>query len=452
MLSDSPNLPRRTAPIVLGIILAFTGATQAQPPLVPAVSGDGLKVKSTLSASRIVDGQDTLPKDATPLPKLNVADCLRIAMEKQPKLAAMRASLGSAQVGQRAIDGAKFFGVFAGDIKLRRQQACNGVLAAQAELDQSIHEVNQAVIWTYYSVVYARAQLKVAKEAVDFVDFYRDQVETIVKGKKGGSREINQITLNTLIARLAEGQLLLIEAQSGAERAQAALREAMGIEHTFRFDVADEILPDFGKFEIQKDVVIAHAQTRRGEVLMASLAADVTRLEALIQWAHKFRFRVETFAGAADIHSRPLPPGSKDGEYRPDVIGPEMPKTLIGDKYARSQRAWFLATRSEAVLEKTRNLVTLEAHNAFFEYYYAGFSMETAKKMSEASNSNLKLLKEVAGDRVDKSSTLQQLLEAQDLAAKGQAAHNKAVYQRIAALANIERITAGGIKVNFPGR
>jgi hypothetical protein len=53
---------------------------------------------------------------------------------------------------------------------------------------------------------------------------------------------------------------------------------------------------------------------------------------------------------------------------------------------------------------------------------------------------------------VNSSATLKELLESQEDAAKGSAAYNEAVYKRIAALANIERITAGGIKVNYPGR
>ena len=46
----------------------------------------------------------------------------------------------------------------------------------------------------------------------------------------------------------------------GLERAKAALREAMGVEPTCLFDVADVQLPDFGKIDIKKDDVIAHAR------------------------------------------------------------------------------------------------------------------------------------------------------------------------------------------------
>ena len=424
---------------MLGIVLAAAGPSRAAPGI-PS------------SRASVIQPEEIPAKE--PLPKLNLGDCLRTAHEKQPKLVALchasgrRTPVWPARIKRRSSSS------LTGDHKIRKQQAATGVQAAQAEADQAEHDVTQAVVWTYYSVVYAREQRKVARDAVDFVEFYRDQVDKIVndKDKKGGNREINQITLNRLVARLADGQRLHVRAQAGYERAKAALHEAMGVEPTYLFDVADEQLPDFAKLDIKEEDVVAHARSRRGEIIMASLASEVTRLEAYAQWSIKLRYRAETFASGADIHSRPLPSGSKDNDYRPDALGPEMPTHMFGSRATRSQKAWELVARSQAVLEKTRNLVTLEAQNAWIDYHFAGISMETAKKQADAGNKNLTLLREVAGDRVSTAATLQQLLEAQEEAAKGTAAYNEAVYQRITALANIERITAGGFCVKYPGR
>lgn len=440
MLSDSPALPRRTIPIILGIVLATFGTASAQ-------------IK-THPASRVLFAQDVQvkDKDVPALPKHNIGECIKIGMEKQPKLAALRASVGSATASQTGLERANLIIRLTMDYKFRKQQAANGVLAAQADYEQSIHDITYAIAWTYYSVVYAREQVKVAKEAVEFVDFYREQVQKIVEGKEGGNKEINQITLNRLIARLADGKRLLIKARAGQERAMAALREAMGVDHEYAFEVADPILPDFAKLDIEKKEVISNALNRRGEVIMAALASEVTQLEAYAQWSIKFRFRVETFAAGGDIHSRPIPSGNNEGEYRPAAVGPEMPTLMVGDKHARSAKSWELVARSQAVLEKTRNLVTLEAANAWIEYFFAGQSMAESKIQSDAGKKNLELLKKVAGDQVSSAATLQQLLEAQEEAAKGQATYNEAVYQRISALANIERITGGGVKINYPGR
>ena len=434
------DMPRRTAPIVLGIVLALAGLTVAQPALPVSKSGN-------------VVGNDTKPKEnGEVIPKLNLGECLRIAHERQPKLAALRASLASAQLGQRGLNDARLIGQLSSDYKYRQQQSARGVCAAAAELAQAEHDVTQAVVWTYYSTVYAREQVKVAKDAVDFVDYYRKQVYAIVTDKKGGTKEINQITLNELIIRLSDGKRLLIKAGAGQQKAHAALREAMGVDPDFRFEVADAQLPDFAKFDLKKEVVIAHARTRRGEVIMAGYAAEVTQIETYVQWSNRFRFKVDTFASGADIHSRPIPSGLRNGEYRPDAVGPEMPPRLVGNRSTRYERAWELALRSQAVLEKVQNLVTLEAENAFIEYEAAGLTMVEAKIEVQSADQNYKTLREVAGDQVSKAADLRNMLEAYASLAKAQAAQNEAVYHRITSLAAVERITAGGVKINYPHR
>jgi outer membrane protein TolC len=431
-------MPRRTAPIVLGIVLALTGLTVAQPAIPVSKSANGV-------------GNDTKPEENGPkLTKLKLGECLRIAHERQPKLAALRASLSSAQTGQKGLEDARLVGQLTAEFKYRRQQAAKGVCAFAAELEQAEHDVTQAVVWTYYTTVYARQQAKVASDAVQIIDFYREDVERIIKDKKG-TKEFNQITLNELSIRLSAGKRLLIKAQAGQQKAEAALREAMGVGPNERFEVADEKLPEIDKIDLKRDVVIAHAQTRRGEVVMAGVAAEVTQLEAYVQWSARFRLRMDTFASGADIHSRALPSGMQNGDYRPGAVGPEMPARLVGSRSTRYQRASELETRSQAVLEKTRNLVTLEAENAFVDYEAAVSTVAEAKIEVDRANQNYMILRPADG-QVSKAADLRNVLEAHGTLAKSQADLNEAVYHRITALAAIERITAGGIKVNYPNR
>jgi outer membrane protein TolC len=432
------DMPRRTAPIVLGIVLALAGLTVAQPSIPASKGANGV-------------GADTKPKEnGFKLPKLNLGECLRIAHEGQQKLKALRASLGSAQAGQRGLEDARLVGQLTAEFKYRRQQSALGVCVAAAELEQAEHDVTQAVVWTYYTTVYAREQAKVASDAVRIIDFYREDVVKIINDKKG-TKEFNQITLNELKIRLSEGKRLLIKAQAGQQKAEAALREAMGVSSDERFELADDKLPDIDKIDLKRDVVIAHAQTRRGEVIMAGMAAEATQLEAYIQWSTRFRLRVDTFATGADIHSRALPSGMQNGDYRPGAIGPEMPARLVGSRSSRYQRAWELVTRSQAVLEKTRNLVTLEAENSYADYESAVSTVVEAKIEVDSANQNYMILRPADG-QVSKAADLRNVLEAHGTLAKSQGALNEAVYHRITALAAIERITAGGIKVNYPNR
>ncbi|MCE9531031.1 MAG: hypothetical protein K8T89_07890, partial [Planctomycetes bacterium] len=114
MFTVSPCFTCRTAPIVLGIIFFAIGDVHAQVPALPAAWVRENK-------------DDPKPAETTPLPKLTIGQCLQIAFERQPKLTAMRASLGSAQMGQRGIESARIFGQLSGDFKYRKQQAANGV-------------------------------------------------------------------------------------------------------------------------------------------------------------------------------------------------------------------------------------------------------------------------------------------------------------------------------------
>jgi hypothetical protein len=68
-----------------------------------------------------------------------------------------------------------------------------------------------------------------------------------------------------------------------------------------------------------------------------------------------------------DIHARPIPQGTRNTEYRPDAVGPEMPPSLAGHRQDRMARAGEFNARA-AVVDKTRNLIVLEAENSFFQW------------------------------------------------------------------------------------
>ncbi len=436
MISASYEMPRRTATIALGIILALAGHSLAQ-------------TSSPVSRHSSPYGLETKAKDENEnVPIMTVYDCIKIALEKQPKLKGIRASVAAAETGERGLDDARFFGQIAPDYKFRKDQASKGVQAAYAELQQIEYDVKHSVVWTYFSWVYAREQVKVASEAVGFVDHYRELVETIINDKKG-NREINQLTLNELIIRLSEGKQLLLKAEAGEGKAYAALREAMGVEPTFRLSPADKGLPRFAAIDLKKELVVEYARTRRGEVTMASLVAEVTQIETQIQWAYRLRYRTETFAAAADLHSRSVPLGTMDGDYRPDALGPEMPAKLFGSRSSRTQRMAQLHERAQAVLEKTKNLVALEAENAFIDYEIAGKSVEEARIAMDRAKANYMSLESVVGQRISKSADLKTLLESYAVLAKAQASYNESIYHRVTALSALERVTAGGVQVKF---
>jgi hypothetical protein len=196
-------------------------------------------------------------------------------------------------------------------------------------------------------------------------------------------------------------------------------------------------------------MVIEMAVCRRPELALAAAGVDAFRLEVYAQGRVPFRRAVPTLASGADIHARMIPPGSRDKDYRPEPIVPEMPPQLVGSKADRVSRAMAYSQRAEAVYDKARNLVVLEAETAFLNFELAGERVKFAKEQYEAGK---RLAEYVEGNLENLKVAKELLLTAYAEAVQSQAAYYEAVYQYLLALAALERVTAGGVRPAFPGR
>src|SRR5262249_18311102 len=127
--------------------------------------------------------------------------------------------------------------------------------------------------------------------------------------------------------------------------------------------------------QICRDDIIAWALARRGELVQASLAAEITHLEVEAQGT-SCRPKMETFAAAGDIHARQVPQGISNADYRPGAIPPEMPTMLAGSRSQRMERARSLSARAAAVADKARNLIALEAEDTYLKW------LEASRKVS----------------------------------------------------------------------
>jgi outer membrane protein TolC len=126
-----------------------------------------------------------------------------------------------------------------------------------------------------------------------------------------------------------------------------------------------------------------------------------------------------------------------------------MPTQLVGSKYDRVCRAMAYSQRAEAVYEKARNLVILEAENGFLNLELASMKLVIAKQRNE----DAKDLMDRVLENVDNlKSQKDQLVLGYVTASEAQSDYVAAVYEYILALAAIERITAGGVRPSFPGR
>jgi outer membrane protein TolC len=447
---------------VLLVMSAALGAAQEPPQTGPAIPNTGNRqflpelasspesaVKTVSNGNNGADPAKETPKTlpVVSIPQMTLGQCLKLAHERQPTLRGLRASLAGAEAGRRALDrNVPFSPIFARDLPVRRNQADQGVVASRAELEQAEHDVTYAVVRTYYLSVYAREQSKVANGILEYIDNTIAFAEKVYK--EGATPEINENTINLLKVYRSRAVGKRIEAEEGITKANDALREVMALDRSQEFDVVDRRLPKID-LEIDRDMVIDQALARRGEIVMAQAGLNVLHMEETAQGMLKFRFKASTAATGADVHTRSIPQGTRDGEYRPDAFGPEYPALIVGSREARVYRAQLLAERADAVLEKTRNLVALEARNGHSRWVESSRKVKDLKPGVEAGDALSKSLKELIEGR---KRDLKMEVEAQGLSAEVSAAYNEALYHQIQALAAIERITAGGIRVNYPGR
>ncbi|MCX7665166.1 MAG: TolC family protein [Gemmataceae bacterium] len=402
------------------------------------------------------DATPIAPVDIMPFPapiviseeirRLTLSDCLAFAREKQPVLIALRASMNRALLATQGLADVKRKGGFIlPDLEYRQQQSANGLKAARVELEQAEYEIAYAVTYSYYTIVYAKEQRKVALELIEQLEIYLDQVKKIVGGKGGGIKEINKNTENFLELALNEAKIRLQDAERGISRGRAALKEAMGYTGPERIDAADELLPDVVA-KIPEDVVIAHALSRRGEIMLTAIGADTCRLEVCAQWSRMFTSRLATFANGGDIHSKSLPTTTYEPTYRPGAIGLDVPDKLLGDRSTRTRSAQMIAARAEAVHEKAKNLVTLEATTAYIDWVRAKEKVALARQGVKAAKEMQERQREATGGNFTKS----EILTTEASVTKAQVSLNEALYDQIIALATLERVTAGGIRLNLP--
>jgi outer membrane protein TolC len=411
-------------------------------------TGLGLPLIFTLPALAQTEPVTDVPAEINPIvtpaqvPTLGLAECVQLALQRQPALAASRASLAAAQQGLRGVNNLRVPTFIARDLPIRRRQACLGVNAAAAAVHQSEHETVYAVVRTYFSVLYAREQQRVASDVADHLS---GTLSVATAQLKAGTREATKASVDKTTVYLRLAQSRQAEAARGIREATAALKEAIGLGPETSLQVPDERLPD-PQLTINKDEIVALAVSRRGELAQAGLLADITGLEVCAQ-SKSCHPQFRTFAAAADIHAHNVPEGVSDTEYRPGAVPPEMPTTLVGSRAVRMDHARALSARAGAVTEKTRNLIGLEAEDAYYRWE------EAAQKIihtREAADKGSKLADSTRNDYTSGQNVkVEDVLTNEVLAAQARSQHVEALYRQVLALAALERITAGGFSAGL---
>jgi hypothetical protein len=421
-------------------------------PPVPTTHGHTVKFQNPLPPPHPPDAVDAL-KFPESGPELTLGECIAIALERQPSLKAVKDSTAATEAGYRALTS---FGTvntfFSPDLDIRKQQAKRGLMATSAEYQKLYNEVVQDVIRLYYTAVYARQQQQLAENAVVQLEYWVRVGEIFLKetapANLGG---FNYLKLQIMKNGLIEAQKLHARATVGRHKALSGLREVMGVdERAFPFRVKDTAMPVMKQnVPLTMERVVDLALERRPELVLAAAGVDAFRLEVYAQGKIPFKRVVPTLASGADIHAKEVPQTVRSTyEYRPGGILPEMPTQLVGSKFDRVCRAMAFAQRAEALYEKAHNLIVAEAETTYLDFEFASRQLTLAKQQFDLS----KDIQTQARENVDLSKEKDQLLQAEVIAAKAQSDYLQAVHDYLLVLAALERVTAGGIRPEFPGR
>jgi outer membrane protein TolC len=347
-----------------------------------------------------------------------------------------------AQAAQNGLQAIRLGSRLSRELPIRKQQSAHGVAVAAANLEQVRHDVDASIARLYFSVIYAREQLKVAEEISNRLQATVAVGETLL-GQRGAPPDLNALSVERAKLFRALAQSRVDEARRGLQRATAALREAMGVEPNFAFEVAHVPLPQ-KLTGVDREEIIRLAQCHRGEVNMAQHGVAIAQLERQAQ-ATMRRVKRPTAAAAGDVHARPVPTGSFGDDYKPGAIGLDFPTLFVGPREIRVQRAAEVTSRSCAAAEKAKNLVTLEAEDTYFRWEE---TVQKIAKFTQAAKDAEELGKK-ASNALESGviQSYRDVLEILVLGAQIRANLNEALYNHSVALTELERVTGGAFPV-----
>ena len=244
------------------------------------------------------------PSTASSTPTFHLDECLHLGLERAPRLAVARATLAAAADGKQGLESLHIPAFLDPEIPVRRRQAALAVMAASANLDAAERETTYAITRTYFTVLYARAQERVARNVVERLSAIHNSAKQALDA---GARDVTAPDVDRALVYLRLAQTKHIEATQGIKRALAALKEAMGLGFCGALDIAEDPLPA-PTVRPNRDEIVALALARRSSLIQSNLFAQITCLEVEAQ-ATSLHLRMATLAAGGDIHARQVPQG-----------------------------------------------------------------------------------------------------------------------------------------------
>ena len=410
-------------------------------------------------AGSVSEGKITVADDSG---SASLRMCREIALVNQPSIAAAKASLAAAVDRANALENLRGIANLARELPVRKQQAALGITIARGGVAQAEAETMYGVTFSYLGALYANQQMDLADQIRGNLDDLQKLVDDAIRAEPGRKAPTHPTVVvkehrNVVNSYLATLEGRREEAQQGEKRAQAALREAMGVGCDYLLPPLPRVLP-CPKVEMTKEELIALALARRGELVQTANAVEVVCLEIEAQGL-SCRSVSRTFAAGSDIHARPIPAGIYDPRvYRPGALAPEMPTTLVGSREDRQTQARDYLQRAKAVDGKTRQLIALTVEDAYLRWREKLAAAEKLEKayqehwqFSSKLRSEIKYPIDMEKQRqpTPPYPNMDDLLHANVLTTRLLLEWKDAEYQALSALAALEYATGGGFAVDF---
>jgi outer membrane protein TolC len=330
-----------------------------------------------------------------------------------------------------------------GKIRYHNQQAKLGIDAAGSELEQARQQTMFAVSKAYLAILLARELGQVAEDSRgEFA-----AVERLARSARDSGKNdfvtTADVTRAGSLKLLAESQK--VEFGYAAERAQAGLRTAMGLEAPMGVGIADATLPrQFPELELAP--LVDQALARRPEITRAQLALRKAALDRKLAVA-QFHPDVVAYGRLTSIQDDGhFPNPTNPNEW---AAGVEAHMNLFsgGRRFAEKHKADHEIAQASEVVRLVRQRVTLEVEQAYLQYKEARDRVPLAEKAINDAKAALNAYDDIfafrtKADEREAPKDLENLLTTRLLLSTAEVSYREQVYACNLALALLRLATA----------
>jgi outer membrane protein TolC len=328
-----------------------------------------------------------------------------------------------------------------GKIRYHNQQAKLGIDVAGADLTKAKQQAIFDVVRAYQGILLARDLTRATQDTVGQFSAVERLAQSLLDGGDDFVTTADLARARALRLLAANQQ---IEFERAADLAQAALRQAMGMEAESPVVIADDRLV-LERVSVDEATVLSMALTRRPELIKAEIGVKNAQLQEKLARA-EFQPTVGLFAGATTLSGiRSFPNPGNDFELQAGIAG-EIPLFAGGRNIAGVRRSQHQLQQAVESQKLARDYVTLEVKQVFLDYKEMSERLGLAESAVNDAQVALKSYNDQFSAKLiadkDVPKYFENISTGRLLLFTAQARYNQHVYAYNLALAKIRLVTA----------